>query len=116
VNFWVSLSLIGAGAEARCLGRDEASGMVGETQERTCVAIVPRNEGHSPRCLDELKGADCVEAGVAREDSVAIDGTDVCPMLSDMERATVCCWGVKIGRDGEGVGRGVVMQSVGATG
>ena len=35
VNFRVSDTLLGKGAEIRCLGGDERSGVVGETQERT---------------------------------------------------------------------------------
>jgi len=57
------------GAEMRCLGRDEG----GETQDRTWVARVPKMDGRSRICLREEKGTGWVEAGVARDESVAAD-------------------------------------------
>ena len=104
--------MFGKGADIRCLERDEveeaSNGGVGETQERTCVAIAPRMDGCSLRALEGAKGTDWVETGVAREDSVKAESTEDFPILSaspkrDMDRAAaMCCWGAKMGWDGEG--------------
>lgn len=66
----------------RSLGRDGGRGIVGETQERTCVAIVPRIEGRSTEFLECVKWMDRADRGVAMEDSVGAERREVLPMLS----------------------------------
>lgn len=72
-------------------------------------------EGRSRRSLKEEKGRGCVEAGVARDESVGRDRREDWERLSvspkrDMDRAAV-------GREGgEEGGRGVEMDRVGGTG
>lgn len=56
----------------------------GEAQERTCIYMSSRTEGF--RLAQEI-GTGLDEAGVAREDSVAAEFREVCPMLALAEGA-----------------------------
>jgi hypothetical protein len=66
----------------RSLGREGGSGVIGETQERTCVAIVPRMEGRSTESLECVKWTERADRGVAMEDSVGAERREVLPILS----------------------------------
>lgn len=67
-------------------------------------------------------GTGFAEAGVATDDSVAPDSSEVLPMLPAsperaMERVAICCCGVTIGREGNvRAGCGVDMHRVGGMG